>query len=195
MIWGFVYGAAAMSVSALPLQALFPGCAWTSWWAILSRVVGLALVWFNHYEVFEKVMTALVGLMFVVTVGTADPVTLPNLARRLRRPAARPPRRKARSQHAGPHRRCRRHHHPCGVRLLAATRRAGPPRFHAGDAPRQHASRTPSTGIFVVATLIVGAELLYSANIAIASGDKGLLQPRRHPGVDHVRLAGPASSS
>jgi Mn2+/Fe2+ NRAMP family transporter len=31
------------------------------------------------------------------------------------------------------------------------------------------------TGIFVVSTLIVGAELLYSANIAIAEGDKGLL--------------------
>ena len=31
------------------------------------------------------------------------------------------------------------------------------------------------TGIFVVATLIVGAELLYSANIAVAEGDKGLL--------------------
>ena len=31
------------------------------------------------------------------------------------------------------------------------------------------------TGIFVTATLIVGAELLYSANIAIAEGDQGLL--------------------
>ena len=31
------------------------------------------------------------------------------------------------------------------------------------------------TGIFVVATLIVGAELLYSANIAVAEGEKGLL--------------------
>src|SRR5690606_19030691 len=31
------------------------------------------------------------------------------------------------------------------------------------------------TGIFVIATLIVGAELLYSANIAIATGDQGLL--------------------
>ena len=31
------------------------------------------------------------------------------------------------------------------------------------------------TGIFVVSTLIVGAELLYSANIAVAEGEKGLL--------------------
>ena len=31
------------------------------------------------------------------------------------------------------------------------------------------------TGIFVIATLIVGAELLYSAKIAVETGDKGLL--------------------
>jgi Mn2+/Fe2+ NRAMP family transporter len=31
------------------------------------------------------------------------------------------------------------------------------------------------TGLFVVATLIVGAELLYSANIAVATGDDGML--------------------
>ena len=31
------------------------------------------------------------------------------------------------------------------------------------------------TGIFVVATLIVGAELLYSANIAIGGGDQGMV--------------------
>lgn len=31
------------------------------------------------------------------------------------------------------------------------------------------------TGIFVVATLIVGAELLYSAGLTVSSGDKGLL--------------------
>ncbi|MFD6414410.1 Nramp family divalent metal transporter, partial [Nocardia asteroides] len=33
-----------------------------------------------------------------------------------------------------------------------------------------------TTGIFVIAMLFVGAELLHSANIAIASGDKGLIQ-------------------
>ena len=31
------------------------------------------------------------------------------------------------------------------------------------------------TGLFVIATLIVGAELLYSANIAVSTGDKGML--------------------
>src|SRR4029079_13565827 len=33
-----------------------------------------------------------------------------------------------------------------------------------------------TTGVFVVAMLFVGAELLHSANRAIASGDKGLIQ-------------------
>jgi Mn2+/Fe2+ NRAMP family transporter len=33
-----------------------------------------------------------------------------------------------------------------------------------------------TTGIFVIAMLFVGAELLHSANVAIASGDKGLIQ-------------------
>jgi Mn2+/Fe2+ NRAMP family transporter len=33
-----------------------------------------------------------------------------------------------------------------------------------------------TTGVFVIAMLFVGAELLHSANIAIASGDKGLIQ-------------------
>jgi Mn2+/Fe2+ NRAMP family transporter len=31
------------------------------------------------------------------------------------------------------------------------------------------------TGLFVVATLVVGAELLYSAKIAVSTGDKGML--------------------
>ncbi|CAM5479550.1 hypothetical protein SVIOM74S_01992 [Streptomyces violarus] len=33
-----------------------------------------------------------------------------------------------------------------------------------------------TTGIFVIAMLFVGAEFLHSANVAIASGDKGLIQ-------------------
>jgi Mn2+/Fe2+ NRAMP family transporter len=35
------------------------------------------------------------------------------------------------------------------------------------------------TGLFVVATLIVGAELLYSAQIAVATGDEGMLDLSR----------------
>lgn len=75
VIWGFVYGAAAMSSSALPLQALFPDVMDLEWWAIACGLVGLVFVWFNKYAVFEKVMTVLVGVMFVVTVYLAIRVT------------------------------------------------------------------------------------------------------------------------
>ncbi|CAM5457453.1 Divalent metal cation transporter MntH [Streptomyces tendae] len=75
VIWGFVYGAAAMSSSALPLQALFPDVMGLEWWGIACGLVGLVFVWFNKYNVFEKVMTVLVGVMFVVTVYLAIRVT------------------------------------------------------------------------------------------------------------------------
>ncbi|MBK3631205.1 Nramp family divalent metal transporter, partial [Streptomyces sp. MBT49] len=75
VVWGFVYGAAAMSSSALPLQALFPGVMDLKAWAVACGLVGLVFVWFNKYAVFEKVMTVLVGVMFVVTVYLAVRVT------------------------------------------------------------------------------------------------------------------------
>ncbi|GAA1196335.1 Nramp family divalent metal transporter [Prauserella alba] len=77
LVWGFVYGATAMSASGLPLNALFPALD-VRYWAMLSGVVGFVLVWFGRYAVIEKVMTALVGVMFVSVVGTAILVT-PNL--------------------------------------------------------------------------------------------------------------------
>ncbi|TLW93300.1 divalent metal cation transporter [Saccharomonospora piscinae] len=77
LIWGFVYGATAMSASGLPLNALMP---WLSvrYWAILCGLLGFALVWFGRYAVIEKIMTVLVGVMFVTVVGTAVLVA-PNL--------------------------------------------------------------------------------------------------------------------
>src|SRR5690606_11070578 len=77
VVWGFVYGATAMSASGLPLNALFP---WLDvrYWGMISGVLGFVLVWFGRYAVIEKVMTALVGVMFVAVVGTAILVT-PNL--------------------------------------------------------------------------------------------------------------------
>ncbi|MEU3272271.1 Nramp family divalent metal transporter [Saccharomonospora sp. NPDC006951] len=77
VVWGFVYGATAMSASALPLNALFPGLAVRDW-GIICGVVGLALVMFSRYKIIEKFMTLLVGIMFVTVVGTAILVT-PNL--------------------------------------------------------------------------------------------------------------------
>ena len=70
VICGFVYGATAMSASALPLNALFPVLP-VSGWAVVCGLLGLVLVWFGRYAVLEKIMTVLVGVMFVTVVGTA----------------------------------------------------------------------------------------------------------------------------
>src|SRR5690606_6483417 len=70
VIWGFVYGATAMSASALPLNALFPVLP-VSGWAVVCGLLGLVLVWFGRYAVLEKIMTVLGGVMFVTVVGTA----------------------------------------------------------------------------------------------------------------------------
>ncbi|TCP56367.1 Mn2+/Fe2+ NRAMP family transporter [Tamaricihabitans halophyticus] len=70
VVWGFVYGATAMSASALPLNALFPDIS-VRYWAMICGVLGLVLVWFGRYAIFEKVITVLVGVMFVTVVGTA----------------------------------------------------------------------------------------------------------------------------
>lgn len=67
-----------MSSSALPLVALFPDGPELKVWGILTGLVGLVFVWFNRYAVFEKVMTVLVGVMFVVVVYVAIRVS-PNI--------------------------------------------------------------------------------------------------------------------
>ena len=70
MIWGFVYGATAMSSAALPLAAVFPVLPlWA--WAILMGLAGFVMVWFGKYATFEKITAVLVGLMFVTVVGLA----------------------------------------------------------------------------------------------------------------------------
>jgi len=76
VIWGFVFGAAVSSSAALGLSALFGGP--VALWAALNSVVGLALVWTGRYGLFENVMKALVGLMFVTVVGSAI-LVLPSL--------------------------------------------------------------------------------------------------------------------
>ena len=53
LIWGFVYGATAMSSAALPLAALFPGVDMKVY-AIGLGLVGLGLVWLNRYGLIEK---------------------------------------------------------------------------------------------------------------------------------------------
>ncbi|MEU8751099.1 Nramp family divalent metal transporter [Streptomyces chartreusis] len=175
VIWGFVYGAAAMSSSALPLQALFPDVMDLEWWAIACGLVGLVFVWFNKYAIFEKVMTVLVGVMFVVTVYLAIRVT-PNLGDAFAGLLPVLPDEKDSILNTlgliggvG------------GTITLAAygywVNAKGWTNTGWMKVMRlDNRVAYITTGIFVVAMLFVGAELLHSANVAIASGDKGLLQ-------------------
>lgn len=71
VVWGFVYGATAMTASALPLAVLFPDVLPLWGWGLLCGVAGLVLVWTSRYAVFEVLMTVLIGVMFVVVVGLA----------------------------------------------------------------------------------------------------------------------------
>lgn len=70
VIWGFVYGATAMSAVGLPLNALFGGLS-VRYWAMIAGVLGLVLVWMQRYQVFEKFMTVLVLIKFVSVVSVA----------------------------------------------------------------------------------------------------------------------------
>ncbi|ANY09719.1 iron transporter [Pseudonocardia sp. HH130630-07] len=74
VIWGFVYGATAMSAVGLPLNALFGGLS-VRYWAMLAGLLGLGLVWAQRYHVFEKFMTVLVLIKFVSVVSIAILVT------------------------------------------------------------------------------------------------------------------------
>jgi Mn2+/Fe2+ NRAMP family transporter len=78
VIWGFVYGATAMSAVGLPLNALFGGLS-VRYWAMIAGVLGLVLVWIQRYEVFEKFITVLVLIKFVSVVSIAVLVA-PDLA-------------------------------------------------------------------------------------------------------------------
>lgn len=175
VIWGFVYGATAMTASALPLAALLDGTAMAlelKTWAMICGVVGLVLVWFNRYPVFEKLMTGLVAVMFVTVVGLAV-IVAPDL--------------------------------PAMARGLVPTLPAGSAFYTLGLIGGvggtitlaaygywlgEKGWRGPAwmrvmkldnrvgyavTGVFVIAMLIVGAELLHASNIALSSGDRGLL--------------------
>ena len=170
VIWGFVYGAAAMAGTGLALSGLFGGLS-TTWWGIVSGLIGLALVWAGHYSLFERVLAALVGLMFVTMVGAAL-LTLPNLGELLTGLAPRIPEgglvnTLALAGGVG------------GTITLAAygywLREKGWSSEKFMRVMRiDNTVAYVVTGVFVLATLVVGAELLYSTSVAIESGDQGL---------------------
>lgn len=171
MLWGFVYGATAMSSAAMPLAALFPGVD-LKIWAVFMGLAGFAMVWWGHYALFEKVTAALVGLMFVTVVGLAI-IAAPNIPEMVKGLVPVIPRggvlyTLALAGGVG------------GTITLAAY----------GYWLREKGWYTPKwmrvmridntmayvmTGIFVVAMLVVGAEVVRSAGVALSAGDEGLL--------------------
>ena len=171
MIWGFVYGATAMSSAALPLAAVFPVLPlWA--WAILMGLLGFVMVWFGKYSTFEKITAVLVGLMFVTVVGLAI-IALPNIPAMFAGLVPLIP--------------------DGGVlyTLALAGGVGGTITLAAyGYWLREKGWYTPKwmrvmridnsmayvmTGIFVIAMLVVGAEVVRSAGVAISAGDEGLL--------------------
>lgn len=171
VIWGFVYGATGMTAAALPLAALFPIFDLITW-AMIAGVAGLVLVWFNSYPVFEKIMTALVAVMFVTVVGLAVLVT-PNIPAMLRGLIPMLPEGAAyytlgliggvggtiTMAAYGYWIMAKGWKGPEWIRVMRLDNRVG----------------YIVTGIFVIAMLIVGAEILYAAGIALGGGDRGLL--------------------
>lgn len=171
VIWGFVYGAAAMAGTGLALYSLFPQLS-VAVWGIISGLIGLALVWSGRYDLFEKTLTVFVILMFV-TMLLAAAFTLPNLWEILTGLVPIIP-------------------EGAMINVLSVAGGVGGTitlaaygywlREKGWDTPRymkvmqlDNGIAYLVTGIFVVATLIVGAELLYSANIAIGGGDQGMV--------------------
>ncbi|WP_174614449.1 Nramp family divalent metal transporter [Virgibacillus ihumii] len=70
ILWGFSYGAAAMSTSAIMMVTMFPIMPlWA--WAIIHGLAGMTLVLTGKYKLFENVMTVMIGIMFVTIVGSA----------------------------------------------------------------------------------------------------------------------------
>lgn len=172
MIWGFVYGASAMSATALPLAAMFPVLPlWA--WAILMGLAGFAMVWFGKYAAFEMITAALVGFMFVTVVGLAI-LAAPNIPEMIQGliPLI-----------------------PAEGGLLSTLALAGGvggtiTLAAYGYWLREKGWYTPKwmrvmridnsmayvlTGIFVIAMLIVGAEVVRSAGVSISGSDEGLL--------------------
>ncbi|MFD4814780.1 Nramp family divalent metal transporter, partial [Streptomyces sp. NPDC058418] len=172
LVWGFVYGARAMSARALPIVALVPDGPGLKTWAVITGLIGLVFVWFNQYAVFEKVMTVLIGVMFVVVVYVAIRVA-PDLG----------------AAFAG----------------LAPVLPDGSLLYTLGLIGGVGGTITMAaygywvnakgwtnsgwmkvmrldnrvayitTGLFVVAMLIIGAELLHSSHVALTTGDRGLI--------------------
>lgn len=173
IIWGFVYGATAMSSSALPLAAAFPSVSLTTW-AVLMGLLGFVMVWFGRYALFEKLTAALVGVMFVTVVGLAV-IAVPNVPSMLSGLVPIIPDGTSGLMYT----------------LALAGGVGGTITLAAyGYWLREKGWITPEwmrvmridnaaayvlTGIFVIAMLIVGAEVVRAAGVSLGASDEGLL--------------------
>lgn len=171
IVWGFIYGATAMSATALPLAALFPAIPLRAW-AVGAGLLGFCFVLFNRYETFETVMKLLVGTMFVIMVGLAVLVApdLPGMSRGLTFALPEGSLFYTLGLIGG----------VGGTITTAAYGYWAQAKGWRGPGwlPMMRFDNAVAyvvTGIFVVAMLIVGAELLYSAGIALEDSDRGLL--------------------
>lgn len=171
VIWGFIYGATGMTASGLPLNVLFPVLS-TQVWGVVCGLAGLVLVWWGGYARFEKLIAGLVAVMFVCVVGFAILVApdIPNMMKGL------VPRLPENSL-------------IYTLGLLGGvggsiTMAAYGYWYNAkgGNDPRwlpfmrmDNTLAYVMTGIFVIAMLIVGAELLFVAQIGVTENSQGLV--------------------
>ncbi|MCV0381959.1 MAG: Nramp family divalent metal transporter [Erythrobacter sp.] len=171
IVWGFIYGATAMSATALPLIALFPVLPlWA--WAVIAGLAGFVFVLFNRYETFETMMKVLVGTMFVIIVGLAILVApdIPDLVTGLWPSLPEGSLFYTLGLIGG----------VGGTVTTAAYGYWAQVKGWNGvpwlpTMRLDNATAYIVTGVFVIAMLIVGAELLYSAGIALQDSDRGLL--------------------
>src|SRR5690606_39184976 len=139
----------------------------------IMGLLGFAMVWFGKYSFFEKVTAVLVGIMFITVVGLAF-IAVPNIPEMLKGLIPMIP--------------------EGGVvyTLALAGGVGGTITLAAyGYWLREKGWYTPKwmrvmridntmayvmTGIFVLAMLVVGAEVVRAAGVTISGGDKGLLE-------------------
>ena len=75
LLWSYFVGLALISACGVAAQALIPvsadPLAGKRVWAVVHAVLGLLLVWFGGFRLFEWAMRACIAVMFLVVVATA----------------------------------------------------------------------------------------------------------------------------
>ena len=155
----------------MALHALIPQVPLVAW-AVISGLIGFGLTWANQYRMFEKIIAVLVGIMFLTVVGIAC-LSLSNIGEIFKGLVPTLP-------------------EGSFVYVLSLAGGVGGTITLAAygywlhekgwdSPPWMRVMRLDNTvayvvtGIFVAAMLIIGGDLLYSANIAVSKGDKGLI--------------------